>query len=121
MDRNVFRNTELSPLTTDLAIPNTEISITSEDKILSPSAMANIMKKPGLMTVYAQKSLAKNASLEQSHEQCRAVLAKDALQNVLGLTILEAHYASMVPQGVERFRAIVNAFAYSAMDRFCKW
>ncbi|MDR0884089.1 MAG: hypothetical protein LBN05_05745 [Oscillospiraceae bacterium] len=125
MERNVNRMRRgvlgATGLTAEPQIPSTEISVVTNDNMLSPTLMGSIVKNPGLVTVYAQKKLAKDAALEAAHEQCRAILAKGAMENTVALTLLEAHLSSMVPQAADRLRAIATAFAYSAIDRFTRW
>ncbi|MDR1667863.1 MAG: hypothetical protein LBS03_09295 [Bacteroidales bacterium] len=108
-------------LTAEPQIPSTEISVVTNDNTLSPTLMGSIVKNPGLVTVYAQKKLAKDAALEDAHEKCRALLAKGAMENAVALTLLEAHLTSMVPQAAARCKAIADGFAISARDRMMRW
>jgi hypothetical protein len=106
---------------TEPQIPSTEITVVTNDNKLSPSLMGSIVKNPGLVTMYAQKKLAKDAALEAAHEQCRAILAKGAMENALALTLIEAQLSSMVPLAAARLRAIADGFTISARERMMRW
>ena len=125
--RDFFRGVNLAPRTddwnadnTELALPNiprTDITVTTEDSALSQSVINGIIKNPGFVTVLAQKKLAKETALAENHERCRAILAKGAMENVVALSMLETHWASMVPQAAARCKAIVDVFMVSTAER----
>lgn len=55
------------------------------------------------------------------HEQGRALLANTALENVGALSALEAHLIQIAPQGEDRYRHIVNAYALGAAQKIARW
>jgi hypothetical protein len=55
------------------------------------------------------------------HEQGRAMLTNTALENVGALSALEAHLTQVAPQGAERYRHIVDAYALGAAQKIARW
>lgn len=56
---------------------------------------------------------------EQDH--CRALLAANALRNTLALSMAECQAVNYAPQGAERYRAIVDAYAEMAAKTIRRW
>lgn len=56
---------------------------------------------------------------EQDH--CRALLAANALRNTLALSMAESQAISYAPQGAERYKAIVDAYAEMAAKTIRRW
>ena len=55
------------------------------------------------------------------HEQGRGLLTNTALENVGALSTLEAHLTQIAPQGAERYRHIVDAYALGAAQKIARW
>ncbi|MCL2807436.1 MAG: hypothetical protein FWD27_04630 [Coriobacteriia bacterium] len=55
------------------------------------------------------------------HEQGRGLLTSTALENVGALSALEAHLTQIAPQGAERYRHIVDAYALGAAQKIARW
>jgi phage terminase large subunit-like protein len=55
------------------------------------------------------------------HEQGRAHLTNMALENVGALSALENHLTQIAPQGAERYRHIVDAYALGAAQKIAGW
>ena len=56
-----------------------------------------------------------------THEQGRALLTNMALENVGALSALENHLTQIAPQGAERYRHIVDAYALGAAQKIAGW
>ena len=106
---------------TEFDIPMTDITINTQDNRFSPSLVGEVMKSPGLPTIYNQRKLAKNAALEMIHEQCRAGLAKDAMHNAVALTMVGAHLTSMVPSAAPYCRYILEAFVRATSEQMTRF
>jgi hypothetical protein len=55
------------------------------------------------------------------HEQGRALLTNMALESVGALSALESHLVQIAPQGAERYRHIVDAYALGAAQKIAGW
>lgn len=49
-------------------------------------------------------------------DQCRALLACSAMENVLMLSVMEAHCCQTAPSGEQRYKAIVDAYTIGAVN-----
>lgn len=56
-----------------------------------------------------------------THDRCLALLAKSGLEHTAALSMMEQQFASMTPQGAERYREIVDAYAQKAADQVRRW
>lgn len=56
-----------------------------------------------------------------AHEQGRALLANMALENTGALSALESHLTQIAPQGADRYRHIVDAYALGAAQKIAGW
>jgi hypothetical protein len=69
----------------------------------------------------ATSEMVKSTLVATLHEQGRGVLTNTALENVGALSALEAHLIEIAPQGAERYRHIVDAYALSAAQKIARW
>ena len=51
-----------------------------------------------------------------THNHCQALLAKSGLEHTAAPSMMEQQLASMTPQGAERYREIVDAYAQKAAN-----
>lgn len=56
-----------------------------------------------------------------THDRCLAMLAKAGMEHTAALSVMEQQFASMTPQGAERYRRIVDAYAQQAADKVRRW
>lgn len=56
-----------------------------------------------------------------THDRCLALLAKSGLEHAAALSMMEQQFTSMAPQGAERYREIVDAYAQKAADKIRRW
>lgn len=56
-----------------------------------------------------------------THDRCLALLAKAGMEHTAALSMMETQFASMTPQGAERYREIVDAYAQKAADKVRRW
>ncbi len=86
--------------------------------ILLPSS--GLLDTSGLpMTRTGNKMLAIAAN-EAMSEQCYALIAKTTLDNVAVLTACEEHLCCVAPGGAERYKAIVDQYTLSALQRMVR-
>ena len=114
-DRNVFgiTKTEQTP---------TSLSISQSNKMgLSPAVLSEIIAKPDRKTNKQIKAMVKDAALTAVHEQCATLLAKTALENVVGLSMLEAQYTSMMPYAAARCKTLLDFYTSFVIKRMEKW
>ena len=55
------------------------------------------------------------------HEQCRAILAKTALDNLGALSAFEEHLISIAPNGESQYRKIIEAYAAGSAMKIWRW
>lgn len=55
------------------------------------------------------------------HDYCTALLAKSGMENVAALSFMEQQFNSMAPQGAERYREIVDAYAQKVAGKIRRW
>lgn len=67
------------------------------------------------------KRAIKEAMVQRTHDQCLALLAKAGLEHTAALSKMEQEFTSMAPQSLERYRAIVDAYAQQAADKVRRW
>ena len=67
------------------------------------------------------KRVIKEAMVQRTHDQCLALLAKAGLEHTATLSKMEQEFTSMAPQSLERYRAIVDAYAQQAADKVRRW
>jgi hypothetical protein len=65
--------------------------------------------------------MVKRTLVTATHEQGRALLTNMALENVGALSALENHLTQIAPQGAERYRHIVDAYALGAAQKIAGW
>jgi hypothetical protein len=65
--------------------------------------------------------IVKRTLVAATHEQGRALLTNMALENVGALSALENHLTQIAPQGAERYRHIVDAYALGAAQKIAGW
>ena len=67
------------------------------------------------------KRVIKEAMVQRTHDQCLALLAKAGLEHTATLSKMEQEFTSMAPQSLERYRAIVDAYAQQTVERVRRW
>lgn len=67
------------------------------------------------------KRVIKEAMVQRTHDQCLALLAKAGLEHTATLSKMEQEFTSMTPQSLERYRAIVDAYAQQTVERVRRW
>jgi hypothetical protein len=112
MERNIFRETETE---------QPKQMVVKTKGIALPNLLTDTMQKPGLATTKKMKAMAKEASLEAVHEQCRALLTKSAMDNVVALSLLEAHLGGMMPNAQTRLKLIVDTYTATTAERLMRW
>ena len=112
MDKNIFDN-------------HTSISVGDAPKGMIPNALALLAPSvPGLsnwISVKSGEQITQRALLEATHEQLRTLLTKSVLDNVASLSALEAHLSNIAPNGEDRYKTIIDAYALSAAMRIARW
>jgi hypothetical protein len=83
--------------------------------------LVETLKNPGIIETHKMKAMAKEASLEAVHEQCRALLTKSAMDNVVALSLLEAHLGNMIPNAQTRLKLIVDTYTATTAERLMRW
>jgi len=73
------------------------------------------------LTNNANRVIVRQATIEATHDQCGATLAKIAMENVGALSALEQHLYRTVPFGEARYKQIADAYALSAAARILRW
>ena len=63
----------------------------------------------------------KQTLVAATHEQGRAYLTNMALENTGALSALEGHLTQIAPNGAERYRHIVDAYALGAAQKIAGW
>ena len=56
-----------------------------------------------------------------TRDQCLAMLAKAGMEHTAALSVMEAQFSSMTPQGAHRYSEIVDAYAQKAADKVRRW
>ena len=67
------------------------------------------------------KRVIKEAMVQRTHDQCLALLAKAGQEHTAALSKMEQEFTSMAPQSLERYWAIVDAYAQQAADKVRRW
>jgi hypothetical protein len=112
MERNIFRKTETE---------QPKQMVVKTKGIALPSLLSDTMQKPGLATTKKMKEMAKGAAIEAIHEQCRALLTKSAMDNVVALSLLETHLGDMIPNSQARLKLIVDTYTATTAERLMRW
>lgn len=76
------------------------------------------------MALSAQREgseIIKKVIVANVHEQCRALLAKTALDNIGALSELEAQLTLVSPSGRERYQQIVDSYSLATAQKIWKW
>lgn len=63
----------------------------------------------------------KHSIVANTHEEARAHLAYQALQNTAMLSAMEEHFIKIAPLGSARYEHIVDAFVLGSSRRLMKW
>ena len=61
------------------------------------------------------------AMVLSTHDRCLALLAKAGMEHTAALSLVEQQFSSITPQGRERYREIVDAYAQQAADKVRRW
>ena len=96
------------PTANSLANPMTHLSFADADGGIQLASQANI-------------DILRHGSLSATREQCRAMLAYTALENVVLLSALEAQCYRTAPFGEERYKKIVDAYTAGAVTHIFKF
>lgn len=89
-------------------------TFSAENRNALPSRIKGAVEREGYEIV-------KKTMVANIHEQGRAILAKTALQNLGALSALEAHLIEVAPNGQERYRQVIDAYAIGAAQKIWKW
>lgn len=73
------------------------------------------------MVLYSSGTVLDVAAQFAEQDRCRALLAANALRNTLALSMAESMAISYAPQGAERYKAIVDAYAEMAAKTIRRW
>lgn len=73
------------------------------------------------MVLYSSGTILDVAAKMAEQNRCRALLAANALRNTLALSMAESQAISYAPQGADRYRAIVDAYAEMAVKTIRRW
>ena len=73
------------------------------------------------MVLYPSGTVLDVAAQLAEQDHCRALLAANALRNTLALSMAESQAISYAPQGAERYKAIVDAYAEMAAKTIRRW
>ena len=88
---------------------------------LLPEASERDMRKIKMGVQREGSEVVKKILVSTIHEQGRALLTKTALENVGALSALEDHLFSIAPLGQERYRQILDAYAFGAVQKILRW
>ncbi len=75
-----------------------------------PSVIARLMSR-------STTAIVQNAMLEATVDRCQAQLAKTALEHTGALSAMEAQLSAATPQATGRYRVLVDAYAFKAVQR----
>ena len=75
----------------------------------------------GWLAARASHDEVRRAMVEVTREQCRALLAKVALENAGALSALEQHLYKTAPFGEIRYQQIADAYAIGAAAKIMRW
>jgi len=112
MERNEYIRSEF-----ELDTPAPETSC----DIILPGNLSQALGKTNFSTRRAMVNTVREASVAAVHEQCRALLARGALTNVVALSELSAKLSFASPQAAPRCQAIVNSYTAAACQRIISW
>lgn len=73
------------------------------------------------MTLYPSGTVLDVAAQLAEQDRYRALLAANALRNTLALSMAESQAIICAPQGAERYKAIVDAYAEGAAKTVRRW
>lgn len=73
------------------------------------------------ITLYPGGTVLDTAAQLAEQDRCRALLAANALRNTLALSMAENQAIICAPQGAERYKAIVDAYADGAAETLRRW
>lgn len=73
------------------------------------------------MVLYSSGTVLDVAAQLAEQDRCRALLAANALRNTLALSMAESQAVSYAPQGAERYKAVVDAYAEMAEKTIKRW
>lgn len=73
------------------------------------------------IVLYSSGTVLDVAAQLAEQDRCRALLAANALRNTLALSMAESQAISYAPQGAERYKTIVDAYAEIAAKTIRRW
>ena len=73
------------------------------------------------IALYPSRTVLDVAAQLAEQDHYRALLAANALHNTLALSMAESQAISYAPQGTERYKAIVHAYAEVAVKIIRRW
>ena len=104
-NKDFFENTSIVS-----APPSTAIAPYSQGQINSAMLLAAADRPTKLRLTQAILS-----------DQCRALLAVNAIENTMMLSIMEAHLTQTAPHAEQRFKAIADAYVVGAIEKIRRW
>lgn len=75
----------------------------------------------GLLAPKSTKLMLENAMLEASQNRCRALLAKNALEDTGAMALAVGRLSQMAPAGTEYYKKILRAYAETTAQQIEKW
>lgn len=75
----------------------------------------------GPLTPKSTKLMLENAMLEASQNRCRALLAKNALEDTGAMALAVGRLSQMAPAGKEYYHKILRAYAETTAQQIEKW
>lgn len=96
-------------------------SLTSLNQTFSLQGADKLTGKVKLAVEREGSEIIKEAIVSNIHENARAFLTKTVLDNLAALSALEAHLTVTAPFGEDRYKFIVDAYAYGAAQKIRKW
>lgn len=75
----------------------------------------------GLLAPKSTKLMLENAMLEASQNRCRALLAKNALEDTGAMALAVGRLSQMAPAGREYYHKILRAYAETTAQQIEKW
>jgi len=86
-----------------------------------PSALFGLMQKPGYKASLANSRMAQEAALHAVHEQYRLLLAKNAMDDVATISMVQENLSVLVPNAAIRLKVLADIFASSTGSRMERW
>ena len=75
----------------------------------------------GLLAPKSTKLMLENAMLAASENRCRALLAKNALEDTGAMALAVGRLSHMAPAGKEFYQKILRAYAETTAQKIEKW